>query len=284
MERKRAKSTVTLERQMLKYLLKDKFVLQGRLSSCREEWFTSEERAAIFEIVRRNYETSKNCVSETRFKFLLDTVFASEDDETLKKRVQTEFEVVQGTGLDGDVGSVVASLNEALMGTRLEDLLLESFDAVQHGDVEGALAKLKQGTMMLNSGTQDDDEATPLWGDKDDAWKRREMDVRAHPELYAGIKTGFKKYDDLTGGLFPAELYLIFGLSGKGKSSVMKQIAINVSHQGKNVLLCANEENKHQIKTKLVSNETQTTYRDWKLGRFTDDDRRKYEEMSEARA
>lgn len=280
--RKKHIPTVTLERQLLKFLMTNKVILQGRFTSCHEEWFTSDERFAIFDFIRKNYSRNRNVLNETQFNYLLDSSLGSEDDEQVREKVKAEYDVVMSVKIDDEVNVVISRLNEALMGTQVQDLLLGAWEDIEKGDIQAAISRMKQSVMSMSSNTDDEDDATPLWG-SDSQWKERVVDVKEHPEFYAGIKTGFKKYDELTGGLFPAELYMVFGLSGKGKSTFMKQIGLNVSNQRKNVLHCANEENKQQIMSKYISNATGTHYRGWKLGTYSDEDMDKYESFNNER-
>ena len=74
---------------------------------------------------------------------------------------------------------------------------------------------------------------------------------------------------------------MVFGLSGKGKSTVMKAIASNVRKAGYNVLHCGNEENEFQMRTKYQALESGIPYRKLKLGQFTDDEFAKLKKFNE---
>jgi len=66
--------------------------------------------------------------------------------------------------------------------------------------------------------------------------------------------------------LFAAELTIIFGLAGKGKSTVLKNIGSNVRKSGLNVLHVTNEENEFQVQTKYHSLESRIEYYKFKRG------------------
>ena len=57
--RKKRIPTVTLERNILHYLVSSKVILQGSFNSCREEWFTCESRFTIFLMIGNNYEKNR---------------------------------------------------------------------------------------------------------------------------------------------------------------------------------------------------------------------------------
>lgn len=76
----------------------------------------------------------------------------------------------------------------------------------------------------------------------------------------------------MTGGLYPAELTIVFGLSGKGKSTFMKALTCNIRKQGKVVLHCGNEENEFQIRSKYMSADSGEKYSPFKRGTYTEEE------------
>jgi replicative DNA helicase len=51
-----------------------------------------------------------------------------------------------------------------------------------------------------------------------------------------GLSTGFRCIDDLTGGLRPGQLHVVFGDTGHGKSMLVQNIAYNIAKKGNPVL------------------------------------------------
>lgn len=273
--RKKRIPTVTLERNILHYLVSSKVILQGSFNSCREEWFTCESRFTIFLMIGNNYEKNRNTLTETQFKFELDSLYPDSEDSK-RKDVEAEYQIIKDNKPDDEVAVVISRLNEALLTADTEDLIMSAYEDIEGGDVEAAISKLKQGTLRLHK-REEKNRVVSLWDETED-WIAEVINRKEHPEKYAGIPIGFKKFDDCTGGLFPAELTLIFGLSGKGKSTIMKQIGVNVRKQGYNVLHCGNEEDEFQIRTKYTAVETGIKYSHWKRGKFTEVEMRQYEE------
>jgi hypothetical protein len=76
----------------------------------------------------------------------------------------------------------------------------------------------------------------------------------------------------MTGGLFPKELTVIAGLTGIGKSTIVRAIQRGVifCNQNKNVLHIANEESLEQVQHKFDAGLTGIPYRDFKLATITD--------------
>ena len=274
--RKKRVPTVTLERHVLHYLISNKVILQGQFSSCREEWFTNEPRFSIFVMIGKHFESSRNILTETQFEFELENLYPDADDDAKKEDIRAEYKIIKNTKPDDEPAIVIGRLNEALLATETEDLLMSAYDSLQGGDVEEALSKLKQGSLNLRK-KDDKTRVVSLWEETED-WVAEIINRRDYPEQYAGIPTGFKKFDECTGGLFPAELTVIFGLSGKGKSTLMKQIGVNVRKKGYNILHCGNEEDEFQIRTKYTAVETGIKYAHWKRGKFSEVELRQYKE------
>lgn len=274
--RKKRIPTVELERHVLHYLITNKVILQGRISSCREEWFTSESRFSIFLMLSKHFEENHTLLTETQFQCELELFLPGEENENRRVDIAAEYQIVKNAKPEDEASVIISRLNEALLTCETEDLLMSAYDSLEKGDTEEALSKLKQGSLNLRK-PDDKTRVVSLWDETQD-WLEEVINRRDFPEKYAGIPTGFKKFDDCTGGLFPAELTVIFGLSGKGKSTLMKQIGVNVRKKGFNVLHCGNEENEFQMRTKYVSVETGIQYAHWKRGTFTEVELRRFEE------
>lgn len=276
--RKKRIPTVALERHILHYLLTNKIILQGRIQGCRQEWFTSESRFSIYLMIARHFEASRTLLTETQFECELASAFpeGEEEQDTRRSDVEAEYRIIRDVRPEDEADVIINRLNEALLTCEAEELLMSAYDSLEKGNTDEALAKLKQGSLNLR---KPDDKARviSLWGETRD-WVDEVISRRDCPEKYAGIPTGFRKFDECTGGLFPAELTVIFGLSGKGKSTLMKQIGVNVRRKGFNVLHCGNEENEFQMRTKYISAETAIKYSHWKRGTFTDAEMRRFEE------
>lgn len=277
--------TVSLEKSILYFFLTSKVILQSRFQSSTEKWFTSDARLDLYRLISKSFESSKNPISESQMEFLINSNFS--DDESRRENVQAEYEDILSLCPKEDPQVLISSLNDALRSQEVEELIMSSYSSLQSGDIEEAIAKLKQGSLDLRK--QDaESKIVSLWDDTDD-WVEEVNNRKNFPEKYAGIPTGYKKFDQMTGGLFPAELTVIFGLSGKGKSTLMKQIGVNVRKAGYNVLHCGNEEDLFQMRTKYTSVETGIKYSKWKRGSFTEEEmelwrayKKKQEDLSDS--
>ena len=85
----------------------------------------------------------------------------------------------------------------------------------------------------------------------DDVDKRIRLyeDKRDNPEKYKGVQYGFEEVDELTGGMFSGQLYMIMGRTGAGKSRMLFNIGCNVALAGKTVMYCTIE-----MEAKIIQN------------------------------
>lgn len=77
--------------------------------------------------------------------------------------------------------------------------------------------------------------------------------VELDNELVEGLKTGFKEYDELTGGLQNGNLYIVAGRPGSGKSTLSMNYAENIALQGYAVAVASLEMPSKQLFARMVS-------------------------------
>lgn len=70
------------------------------------------------------------------------------------------------------------------------------------------------------------------------------VDVAAKPH----IRTGFPKVDSAIGGLYLGDYYVVTGVTGKGKSTMVSQMIVNAIDQGHKVLLYSGESGLDDLK------------------------------------
>ena len=235
----------------------------------KEEWFTNECRLFIYDKINKYFEDNKSILTQEQFEYQLDKHFDEEDDEYKIKEYMTQFQICSKSQTTQTLQLIISKLNQVDLATDVNDLILRAYEELQQGKIDEAAAMLKSGSLDLNR-VQHKGRILNLHEDVDD-WVTQIVNRKQKPEKYAGIPTGFPTLDKKTGGLFKAQLTVIFGLSGKGKSTLMKSIGSNVRKAGYNVLHCGNEENEFQMRTKYQSLQSQIPYSRLKNGTFTDE-------------
>lgn len=263
-------STVNLERQLLHGLLQNKFNLQRTLGKHHIDFFTCDSRRFIYETINRYFTDKRATLSPENFDFELKKRFDSETQKTIFEEYQDEFNIIKSTALTENIECVVDKLNEVQLAHNVNGLIKEAYAQLEKGNYQDAANILRQKSIELKD-TQKEGRIINLHCDSDD-WFEEIKKRHDHPEIFTGIPTGFEKFDEKTGGLFPAELTIVFGLSGKGKSTFMKAMTTNIRKQGRVVLHCGNEENEFQMRTKYMSADSGEKYSVFKRGTYTDDE------------
>ena len=262
--------TVNLERQLLHALLDNKINLQRTIGKHPGEFFTSISRQFIHDCVNAEFTDKRSVLTREELEFELQKRYDSARDKDRIDDILSEFDLVKQTTQTEDIDGIISHLEEVQLGSHTEDLIREAWGKLESGEYEDAAQLLASKSVNLKS-TRQEGRVINLHKDSDD-WFDEVRRRKEHPEIYAGVPTGFKKFDDMTGGLFPAELTIVFGLSGKGKSTFMKALSCNIRRQGRVVLHCGNEENEFQMRSKYMSADSGERYAPFKKGTYTDEE------------
>jgi replicative DNA helicase len=262
-------STVNLERQLLHALLADRINLQRSLGKHRSDFFTNTSRLFIYDCIRSYFDDKHAVLSKNQFEFEIQKRYDSERDKAKIEDLISEFEIIKKTSQTEGVDGIISSLEEVQLANATDALIRETYAELEKGNYQAAANLLRQKSIDLKD-SQKEGRIINLHEDSDD-WFEEVQNRKTKPEQYAGIPTGFEKFDNLTGGLFPAELTIVFGLSGKGKSTFMKALTCNLRKQGRVILHCGNEENEFQIRSKYMSADSGEKYSPFKNGTYTEE-------------
>lgn len=116
-------------------------------------------------------------------------------------------------------------------------------------DISAILSKIKEEVYNLGIGVYDDDKLY-LSTLKDEVLKLKDS-----PIVGETLPTGLVSVDQrLAGGLMKAELTVVGGRPGLGKSALAMQIATNIALQGKKTLVFSVEMPKHTLAQRYVAN------------------------------
>lgn len=263
-------STVNLERQLLHSLMSDKINLQRSIGKHRSEFFTNQSRQFIYDCINRTFNDKRSVLSKEQFDFEIQRRFDSERDKQLIQDYTAEYDLIRKVQQTENLDAIINNLDLVQLGSNAEGLIREAWSMLESGNIEEAAKILQRKSVDLKS-AQSEGRIVNLHKDSDD-WFEAVRNRKEHPEQYAGIPTGFEKFDKMTGGLFPAELTIVFGLSGKGKSTFMKALSCNIRKQGRVVLHCGNEENEFQMRSKYMSADSGEKYSPFKRGTYTDEE------------
>ena len=263
-------STVNLERQLLHALTADKINLQRSLGKHRDEFFTNISRQFIYDCVKSIFDDKIIALTKNQFEFEIQKRYDSEKDKARIEDLMSEYEIIKKMAQTEDIDSIITSLEEVALANATDALIREAYAKLESGEYQDAANLLRQKSINLKE-SQKEGRIINLHADSDD-WFEEVRNRKEKPEQYSGLPTGFEKFDKMTGGLFPAELTIVFGLSGKGKSTFMKALTCNIRKQGKVVLHCGNEENEFQIRSKYMSADSGEKYSPFKRGTYTEEE------------
>ena len=82
------------------------------------------------------------------------------------------------------------------------------------------------------------------------------QDLYDHKCISEGIKTQWKPFDDLFGGLRPAELTILTGETGSGKTTLAANLGFKLSKENHPILIASFEMKPVRILKKMIQNET----------------------------
>lgn len=100
-----------------------------------------------------------------------------------------------------------------------------------------------------------------------------EMERRQNGALPPGIKTGFYRFDQMTGGLQKSDLVIVAARPSMGKTSLMLDIARNAARlYGKNVAVFSLEMSKSQIVQRLIASQSDINSTTLRSGRLAEKD------------
>lgn len=276
-------STVQLEKELLHILLKDIFSLRRFHSRINRDWFSDDCREEIFDILIEHFQFYNVCLTKEIFIFELEKRYGKEGDsqENVKKKkeMMSEFENDLSIKLSDSIEIIIDKLVEADLATGLNDTAENIYFNLKEGKTDEAYNLMRSATVNLKQKKKVGN-IVALHKDAS-AWEEEIKRRKEEPEKYAGIKTGFMKFDYMTGGLFPAELTVVFALSGKGKSTALKNIGSRIQMQGYNVLHVCNEENEFQVQTKYHSLQSRIEYGKFKRGSYSDEELKQWQEFNQ---
>jgi len=262
-------STAICERILLAYFVTNEEYLSTYCQKIQPEMFTTQEREWIFNVIRRNFNNCHALTSKDLFYVDMQQTL-DEHQERLGKSIAKELDAIFELKPTDDIRIVLEKLEEANVANSLMSTMQETHGFLTNGQIHEALEKFKSAVVNINF-SENKEKTTGIFSDCD-SWLQDIVNRKKDPDKYAGLKTGFARFDKETGGLYPCELTMFFGLPGKGKSTVLKNICRRVSLNGHNVLFIHNEENDRQVETKFASLISGIPGWKFKRGKFSDEE------------
>jgi len=259
--------TRELERSLIKLLTGSGMLAKLNMSRVNVEWFTSVERKFIVSMMREIMVSSRSVLTRQIFEYEIGAKIADSE----KSSYISEWNFIEALKTNETVDILMEKLDEARVGQEVLGMVGDVADLLEEGRIVEALAALKMKAVTIGGSVED----KPMI-EITDYQRRLERirDKQAHPEKYKGMRIGFESFDNHTGGIFINELLLIAGVTGLGKSTLVKQMCTNIIrlNPGRNVLHIANEEHLEQVESKYDANLSGIHYKSFKLADITDEE------------
>ena len=186
-------STVNLERQLLHALMADKINLQRSLGKHRDEFFTNIARQFIYDCVTRIFNDKRTILSKEQFEFEIQKRYDSEKDKLKIDDFMSEYEIIKKTTQTEDVDGIINSLEEVALANATDALIREAYTKLESGEYQEAANLLRQKSIDLKD-NQKEGRILNLHVDSDD-WFEEVKNRKEKPEQYAGLPTGFERFD-----------------------------------------------------------------------------------------
>jgi len=268
-------SDVQLEKQLVGTLVQDQVVLTDLIvpweTKRGKDWFTGTELRWVASRVMQNYRTF-GCLPTKQLllaKLKDETAKAGRKDEE-REALHEQYDILldrlfTSTPASREISQAITDRLIKLLANREIAACGEKYaDLINSGDVSAGLKELKSAILRIDALEQT---SSVITGDLFDL----EADIeyikqrREHPELFHGIPTGIKVFDDETQGIHYGETGFVVGPSGRGKTTLACEIGYNALRAGFNVCQFTIESALQLIKFKYYSRIAQIPYNYFKF-------------------
>jgi replicative DNA helicase len=277
--------TQSQQRCLLKYLFTNGYWASKLFMRTSEALFDKPERVWLFKTAKKIFLESNTLISKDPvLESALSSVFTfGEEDKRgnihvhpsmTKAKVETEWACISGASLDDYLNPefLLGDLEEKKRAAESLNAVQKYINKVSLGDSDKALDELLSYGMTIKSSFGKSNILRDFF---DEEWRMQIIKERQeHPELFAGMKSGFPKLDMGTGGFFRREITLIGAHTGVGKSTFGRALVWNFVQNKHNVLLVVNEETEDQTGFKLDSFLTGIVYKEFKNPVYLDDEKK----------
>jgi len=237
-----------VEKSILANILSDSTLLEQVLEVLSSDDFYVENHRLLYDIISKFYSKYYKLLSRDILVKWLDR-----HKPEYKLNILTLFTELQATGNDGYTKYHIIELQSLTTKRKLYSIFVEIKEGLKEDiDPEKLYTNLTREILTKNSLNAVDN--TSVFDKIDDRIKEY-LDKKEHPEKYAGISYGIKELDEVTGGMFKQQLYMIMGRTSAGKSRALFNFACNVAKTGKKVMFCTIEMDARMIQHMWESRE-----------------------------
>lgn len=268
------------ERAVLAYALATKASMTEAMTAIRSDLFEDTRHNRLWEAACRYYHNYGGVIDRSGLQAMLVQNEAPQDKQVMYLAV---FDEVKTQIVTQDQFKIALDVLEDLRFKRgLFDMINGAAAHLQRGQVDRQKVCNDIVTSMLSlQAGKDLTVRESNWKNELAVRQAEYRDRKANPDKYRGVPYGFRKIDQLTGGMYGGELSIIFGRPASGKSALCTNIAYNVASRGLNCALFTIEMPKEQVNRRLDSRHAQISARGLRNALLNPMEERKYlEQMS----
>lgn len=264
-----------MEETALVYLLKDLHVFQDQKNSIDPNIFDSRKYRALWDAAVSYYDKYQGIIDIRSLEVMLD-----EANVPVEKKADYLL-------LFNSLKSKTAEKSQYLMALDILKNFQKKrrlFDLAKH--ISAALKNDKYSMDELTKeiankvlGLDSIQETVFRESSLPETWEGRiseYLDREKNPEKYKGIPFGIKSLDDVTSGIFPEELCIIFGGPATGKSRSLASIAYNMYKSGRNVMYITVEMPGSQVARLFDARDYMISSSGLRKGKLSPSDKDKY--------
>ena len=259
----------TAEKRVLASLLIDDIVLDQIINNLEFIDFNTDRHRYMFDIIGRFYRKYYKRLERN----ILDA-WLTKNDAANKTDILLLYGELHSLGCDKYTRFYVDALKDCTAKRKLYDVYKEIGTGLEN-DADPTEIASSIAQQILTTSTSSIVERTSVFADPDERI-RHYIDREQHPEKYQGIQYSIKEIDELTGGMFAGQLYLIIGRTGSGKSRSLFNIGCNVAKAGKKVMYCTIEMDAKILQNMWESREAKIPLTEIMRTQLTGYNRRKY--------
>jgi len=223
------------EKKVLAGLLIDDIVLDQTINNLEFIDFNTDRHRYMFDIIKRFYRKYYKRLDRS----ILDS-WLTKNDPTNKTDILLLYGELHSLGCDKYIKFYVDVLKDCTSKRKLYDVYKEIGVGLENDDDPNEIASSIAQQILTTSTMASIVERTSVFDDPEGR-TRQYIDRELHPEKYQGVLYRIKEIDELTGGMYAGQLYLVIGRTGAGKSRMLFNIGCNVAKAGKKVMYCTIE-------------------------------------------
>lgn len=227
----------TRERNIIGFSLVDENAAYMALDRLKASDFENSLFSAVFEAMQGLRKLEKPIAAAFISKYLNDN-----EAFTAINALYSEFELMKGSAVQNMDGLTLQAIEDSYK-QRMEQIIATSGTASETAE---RIARLEEERQSRTTGTQSKPDNLDEYINT-----ALEKDLKDFQKANT-IKTGFKNYDEQTGGLFPG-LYVVGAISSLGKTTLIHQMCDNIARSGHPVLFFSLEQSKLELLTKSIA-------------------------------